>query len=358
MIPQFMRTCAIVSAVAAACTLTQRLYAQPVPSTAPCPQYTSPAIEAHIKKAYELAGHDFSPNLIPSLFLIPRMVGLCAPKMVADFQSDNSVATPTKAFDQLYYIGNGFVGSWALKTSAGIILFDAMNNSDDAQNIVEAGLRQLGLNPGEIKYIVITHGHADHWGGAKYFQDKFHSHVLMGAEDWKLAEAPPRSATFMGHPYPTPPAKDQNITDGQKLTLGETTVVLYLSPGHTPASMSAIFPVTDNGQPHVLALFGGTGIPPHVAPDTSSPQKDSGVLVYLESVRRLIKLGQAAGVDGAISTHPIFDGTIAKTSEIRSRKPGDANPWVLGKSKWVRYMEVDLEVAETIKAMESEHPVK
>jgi metallo-beta-lactamase class B len=80
--------------------------------------------------------------------------------------------------------------------------------------------------------------------------------------------------------------------------------------------------------------------------------------VNLDKMKRLIKLGQAAGVDGAISTHPIFDGTIAKTVEIRRRKPGDANPWVLGKEKWARYMEADLEVAETVGAMEKEHPVK
>ena len=64
------------------------------------------------------------------------------------------------------------VGSWALNTSDGIILFDTLNNTEEAQRIIEGGMKTMGLDPTRIKYIVIMHGHADHFGGAKYLQDK------------------------------------------------------------------------------------------------------------------------------------------------------------------------------------------
>ncbi|MEI9814881.1 MAG: hypothetical protein WDO18_20565 [Acidobacteriota bacterium] len=51
-----------------------------------------------------------------------------------------------------------------------------------------------------------------------------------------------------------------NATDGQKLTLGDTTVTLYITPGHTPGTLSVVFPVKDNGANHIVALWGGAGL--------------------------------------------------------------------------------------------------
>src|ERR1700757_1271228 len=55
-------------------------------------------------------------------------------------------APPSQLFDNLYYVGKTDVGAWALKTSDGIVLFDTLNNPDEAANIVVPGMRKLGLN--------------------------------------------------------------------------------------------------------------------------------------------------------------------------------------------------------------------
>ena len=47
-------------------------------------------------------------------------------------------------------------------------------------------------------------------------------------------------------------------TDGQKLTLGDTTLTMYLTPGHTLGTISTLIPVKDNGTPHLVAEWGGT----------------------------------------------------------------------------------------------------
>lgn len=322
-----------------------------------CPAYQSPAVETHITRALEMADAGPWSGMIPALFIVPRISGLCAPHGVPAFHLSVALVTPTKAFDQLYFVGNHFVGSWALKTSAGLILFDTMDNSWEAQHIVVAGLRELGLNPASIKYIVVTHGHADHWGGARYLQETYHAHVLLSAIDWKLAYAPPRVKTFAGRPYPTPPKHDMNITDGEKLTLGATTITLYITPGHTPGADSEIIPVTDHGKPHVVVMFGGMGIPPYLRPDKCVPQEQGGILEYIASVRRLIRLGKAAGADAVISTHPIFEGTDVYSDEIEDNVMFERSPWVIGKRGYIHYFETQLQVAETVKAMEEEHPV-
>ncbi len=61
-------------------------------------------------------------------------------------------------------------------------------------------------------------------------------------------------------PFGTKPKRDIEATDGQKLTLGDTTLTLYITPGHTPGTISTVFPVKDNGTPHLAALWGGVGL--------------------------------------------------------------------------------------------------
>ena len=69
-----------------------------------------------------------------------------------------------KAFDQFYYLGINWVNAWALDTPDGIILFDTLTNQAEAAQYIEGGLKALGLDPARIKYIVISHGHPDHFG--------------------------------------------------------------------------------------------------------------------------------------------------------------------------------------------------
>jgi metallo-beta-lactamase class B len=98
---------------------------------------------------------------------------------------------PLKVFDNLYYVGFEQVGTWTLDTGAGLILLDTLNNPQEAEQVLVPGLRQLGLDPANIKYIILSHGHADHFGGAPYFQEHYNTPVLMTAADWDLIARPP-----------------------------------------------------------------------------------------------------------------------------------------------------------------------
>ena len=103
------------------------------------------------------------------------------------FFEDKSVPPPTKMFDNLYYVGVSTVGAYALQTTDGIILIDALDNTEEAKNVIEPGLHELGLDPKNIKIIIVTHGHGDHYGGAKYLSEKYEIPVMMSDADWALA---------------------------------------------------------------------------------------------------------------------------------------------------------------------------
>ena len=126
------------------------------------------------------------------------------------FRKDNAekkaIIPPFKAFDQLYGIGDSSLMTWALVTSDGIIQIDAMHNAEEAEKIVVAGYRKAGLDPNQIKYVILTHSHAEHYGGGKYLQDTFHSRVVMGAADWDVIEKAPNP----------PPAKRDIAVSGEQ----------------------------------------------------------------------------------------------------------------------------------------------
>ncbi len=344
-----MRIASSCAVFAMALSFAAAAQAQSAPGAASCPHYTSPDIQTHIQAAYKLAGKDIYEGLIPTLFILPRAFGLCAPEMVApnsDPVKDMTPVEPGKVFDQLYYIGAKYLGTFALSTKDGIFLIDTLNSPDDVKNIIEPGFKKLGLKMEDIKYVMMTHGLPDHWGGAKYIQDTYHAHIMMTEPDWAIVSAPPPPNSNL----PAAPAQDMVITENQKFTFGGVTLTFYLAPGTTVGAPAVLIPVTDNGKPHMLSLMGGMGMPPRLDPDTNKPPRSAGLLAYMDSAQKVKKVGQAAGVDGVISTHPDFDGTVRNLDLVKNRKPGEPNPWVIGKDAFARYMDIIVEVGKTVEA--------
>ena len=126
-------------------------------------------------------------------------------------------------FDNLYFLGQTEFSVWAITTSEGIILLDAIFDYSVEDEVV-GGLKKLGLDPAQIKYVMVSHGHLDHAGGAKFLQERFGARLLMSAADYDLLDQENPSWK---------PKRDMVVTDGQQLTLGDTTLTFYLTPGHT-----------------------------------------------------------------------------------------------------------------------------
>jgi len=161
-------------------------------------------------------------------------------------------ASPYKAFDNLYWLGTRQHSSWALTTNAGIILIDT-NFAWATQPEIIDGMTKLGLKPGDIKYVIISHAHGDHDQGAAELQSRYGAKVVMGEADWvsTLQRAPTAAGGV--------PKKDISVgADGSKVTLGDTTVTILPTPGHTPGTLSYVFPVKDQGKTVMVAYSGGT----------------------------------------------------------------------------------------------------
>jgi metallo-beta-lactamase class B len=249
-------------------------------------------------------------------------------------------AEPVKVFDNLYFVGEKDYGAWAVTTSEGIIIIDAIFDYSVEDEIVN-GLKKLGLNPATIKYVIVSHAHRDHVGGAGYLQEHFGSRVVMGAEDWELLER--TQASWLK------PRRDMVATDGQKLTLGDTTITMYVTPGHTLGTLSLLVPVKDNGTPHLAASWGGTGFnwlrgsPVYITPErTNKFWFDT----YIKSAARFRDVVTKAGADVIIANHTHLDDAKNKLPAIARRGPSDPHPYVIGNDAVVRYVSVASECAK------------
>ena len=207
-------------------------------------------VDAHLAAAKRAAGFDFTGTLVRTCVAPQTAPGADKAPDPAPAR-DTWYADPAKVFDNLYWVGTKYHSSWALTTSEGIILIDTLYDYA-AEEAIVGGLRKLGLDPASVKYVIISHAHLDHDGGAKLMQDRFGSRIIMGAPDWDSIEA-------SQHQYPNgKPRRDIVATDGQKVTLGDTSVTLITTPGHTPGTLSMIFQVRDHGTPLTVAYSGGT----------------------------------------------------------------------------------------------------
>src|SRR3984957_14218120 len=143
------------------------------------------AIDSHLVKARTAAGFDFTGTLARLCVAparIPLTVRDAAPSGRVPAR-DTWYIDPAKVFDNLYFVGSKIHNSWALVTSDGIIILDKLFTYNSEEEIV-GGLKKLGLDPVKVKYVIITHAHSDHVGGAKLMQDRYKSRIIMGGPDW------------------------------------------------------------------------------------------------------------------------------------------------------------------------------
>jgi metallo-beta-lactamase class B len=237
-------------------------------------------------------------------------------------------AEPAKVFDNLYFVGMTEFTAWAIPTSAGIIVIDPVFDYSVEAAVVE-GLKKLGFDPADIKYVLVSHGHLDHAGGAKLLQERFGARVLMGEADWDLLER--QQPSWL-------PKRDMIVTDGQQLTLGDTTITMYLTPGHTDGTVSTFIPVRDGSRRHLAFLWGGTLF--NFGPDRAR------FTAYANSAARMRDLVTKLGADVLLSNHTDYDGTKQKLPALAKRAPGAPHPYVVGTDSVRRYLTVAHECAQ------------
>lgn len=230
---------------------------------------------------------------------------------------------PTRVFDNLYFVGSRSVSSWAVGTDEGIILIDALRNEDEVRGVIEPGLRSVGLDPSNIKYLLITHGHGDHYGGARYIVDRYRPRVVMSTIDW--AEIGKPQLQMDAPHWGRPPLRDIGVKNGDKLTLGLTSIELRVMRTHTPGTISPIIPVMHKGRRHNVLLWGGTAFNFGPIPERLNS--------YSAEAARMRTLVAPRRIDVFVSNHPRPDASGARMEMMRNHQERAPHPFVIGQSR-------------------------
>jgi metallo-beta-lactamase class B len=304
---------------------------QPQPAAGP----DSPEVLQLVESASRSAGTEWTETV----------TFICSPNASRPNRPDDPEIEPTRVFDNLYVVGRTGTAVWIVTTSAGIVLIDS-GYADQLETVLLPGMRRLGLDPAQVSYVLLGHGHADHFGGARYFQQRG-ARVVMAGPDWNLVENPPArrggaapraggAAPAARGPAPSPaqpPTRDIEAAEQQPIAVGDVTFTPVMVPGHTPGSMGVIFPVKDGPSTHTAGLYGGSILTPGILSDQQMQQ-------YIESVGHWAEVTGRMNVDVEIQNHPMYDGFLTKLERLKQRTPGAPHPFVVGRDGYQRFVRI------------------
>lgn len=235
---------------------------------------------------------------------------------------------PFKIFGNLYYVGDRKVCMHLVDTGDGLILFDS-GYSHNFSSLI-ASIKKLGFDPQNIKYVIHSHGHFDHFGGGDSLRSLYSSKILMSAKDTALLQEMPKRALM--HLAPNPDDKicwpDDTINDGDIITLGNTKIRCVLAPGHTLGTLAFFFEATDGTQKYNVGYLGGVGflsIYKDFCREYNLPENKCDIL------KNTIEKLRKENVDIVLGNHPNHNCLIEKR-EYMLNNP-EKNPFI-NKNAW------------------------
>jgi len=253
-----------------------------------------------------------------------------------------------QVFDNLYAIPSSPEQQtivWAITTSDGIILIDS--GQQGRTEAIVGELQKVGLDPADVRYILLGHGHGDHYAGAAYFQERYGTRVGTTAADWDLIHPPNRPAASGNQNGTRRPERDLVLEEGTPVQLGQQTVHVIEIPGHTPGSLAYIFDVQDNGQTHTAGIYAGTVL--------DQPRLTSDELnQYLRSIDHYLGFVATMNVDVEIQNHALFDDTPARLEKLAARRRGEPHPFVMSTENYTALWNL---VSECIQSEITRRPV-
>lgn len=165
---------------------------------------------------------------------------------------------PFQIADGLYYVGDKKVCIHLIDTGDGLILIDS--GYLGASHLLVDSIWRAGFDPMNIKLIIHTHAHSDHFGASDEFSRMYGAKLAISKADAEAVRSKPHISHISSrYPLANMPVFDHEIEDGEVIELGNTKIRCVLTPGHTVGVLTLFFNVTYQGKTYLAGLFGGAG---------------------------------------------------------------------------------------------------
>ncbi|MDA9493909.1 BJP family subclass B3 metallo-beta-lactamase [Bradyrhizobium sp. CCBAU 11361] len=225
---------------------------------------------------------------------------------------------PFQLIDNIYYVGTDGIAVYVIKTSQGLILMDtAMPQST---GMIKDNIAKLGFKVADIKIILNTHAHLDHTGGFAEIKKETGALLIAGERDKPLLEGGYYPGDEKNEDLAFPAVKvDRAVKEGDKVTLGDTTLTAHATPGHSPGCTSWELTVKDGKENREVLFFcSGTVALNRLVGQPTYP----GIV---DDYRATYAKAKAMKIDVLLGPHPEVYGMQAKRAEM---KEGAPNPFV------------------------------
>jgi metallo-beta-lactamase class B len=240
---------------------------------------------------------------------------------------------PFRIFGNLYFVGNADVGSYLIDTGAGLILIDTTYPTTRA--LLLQSIWEMGFNPGDIKYILHTHGHFDHFGGTDLIVALSGAKTFLGAPDARMFRERPEMALISDarYAYLELFKPDVELEDGDIISLGNTRIRAISTPGHTKGVMTYVFDVKDGRETHTAGLYGGIGVNTLCRDFIEKFGNADCRDLHLKSLEKV----RNESVDITLGNHTGQNRTSEKYKAMRDR-PSEPNPFISAK-EWNEFID-------------------
>ena len=245
--------------------------------------------------------------------------------------ADAAVA-PFAIADGLWYVGDTQVCSHLIDSGDGLILIDS--GYPCAKHLLVDSIWRAGFDPKDVRWILHTHGHFDHFGASEDFRRLYGTKLAISRVDAvSLREKPYRAHLDLANdPYATIPVFDRELEDGEIFSLGRVNVRCVLTPGHSAGVMSFFFEVTEGGKTHLAGLYGGAGLNAMTLPYMT---RNDDPLDCPEQMLRSIKRIWDEPVDIHLGNHPGNNHTLEK----RAKQLQDGSNPFIDPDGWHTYLQ-------------------
>lgn len=240
---------------------------------------------------------------------------------------------PFRIFGNVWYVGDSWVCVHLIDTGDGLLLLDGGNIGATAM-LVNA-IWEAGFNPADVRWMVLSHGHLDHIGGAVFFRRMFGTKLYLGEPDARNYREHPelslvQDSGSLGHDVFE---VDHEITDGETIRFGNTEIQFFLVPGHTDGVISAFFDVADGERTLRAGYYGGFGfntLQKSYLDDIGDTEYEMRK-TYLKSLEKV----RNQHVDLFLGNHCVNNDTLGRAQRLRA---GDKDAFIDDKA-WGEYLD-------------------
>jgi len=160
---------------------------------------------------------------------------------------------PFRIVGNIYYVGAKNIASYLITGSAGHILLDT--GTREMVPVITNSIAKLGFKLTDVKVILSNHAHFDHVGGHAAMKRATGARVLVMAED-APAVAAGVDMSPLGDEGWDPVRVDAELHDGETVTLGDTSLVAILAPGHTPGCTVWTTTAREDAKSYSIVFYG------------------------------------------------------------------------------------------------------